>query len=228
MMIDWDTYKFRCSSLPMLMTKSRSKSDILSETAKACLREIWIKEMFGREKIDTRNKFVDKGISCESDSLDLVKEVLGVNYFKNNKEYSNDWIKGTPDIVTVMEIKDIKTSWDIWTFATVDEDKAYKDYYYQLLGYMWLTKSPNSELIYCLVDTPEEIINDELYRLSFKYKDISDNPETEMKVKRNYLFSDIEPKLRLKNYKFSYTEAETEAVKGILMEARKYLASLSL
>lgn len=227
--VNWDTYKFRASSLPNLMTKARSKSEILSETAKACLREIWIKETFGREKIETRSKFTDKGVSCESDSLELVKQVLGVSYFKNNHELSNDWIKGTPDVVVKdRHVIDIKTSWDIWTFAAVDGEKAEKDYFYQLLGYMWLTGLPVAKLMYCLVDTPEEIIADELFRLSFKYKEIGQNEEQDKKYRANYIFNDIDPKLRVKEYSFSYVEAEMEAVKGILMEARKYLSGLHL
>ncbi len=113
--LKFKNYQFRCSSLPTLMTNSRAKDEVLSETAKDYLRELWIREIYGREKYDAKNKFTDKGIQCESDSFDLVKEVSGKTYFKNQKQLENEFIKGTPDLVK--PLIDIKTSWDIWTFS---------------------------------------------------------------------------------------------------------------
>src|SRR5690606_38324505 len=99
---------------------------------------LWIKEVFDREKYDTVNKYTNKGIACESDSLDLVQKVTGEAYFKNQKQYENEWIIGTPDVVNSENVIDIKTSFNIWSFANADEKYAQKSYFYQLLGYMWL------------------------------------------------------------------------------------------
>lgn len=226
--IDFSTYKFRCSSLPALMTKSRSKTDPLSETAKTYLRELWIREVFAREKFDTKNKFTDKGIACESDSLDLVQNVTGQTYFKNKKELNNEWIKGTPDVILSDSVIDIKTSWDIWTYSNVDEKSAQKAYYYQLLGYMWLTGTEKGDLMYCLVNTPEEIMNHELYKLSFRFPEINESEEAAEKFKRNYLFDDISPVLRLKRYQLYLVPEDIEELKEKILQCREYLSNVSL
>ncbi len=226
--IDFTNYKFRSSSLPNLMVKSRSKSDPLSETTKAYLRELWIKEMFKREKYDTKNKFTDKGIACESDSLDLVQIVTKQTYFKNRKELSNDFITGTPDVILEDSIIDIKTSWDIWTYGSTTEDSARKTYYYQLLGYMWLTNTKKASLMYCLVNTPEDIMNDELYRLSFRYPEINESDEKANKYKRNYIFDDIDHTLRLKKYDFEFVEEDINELQNKIVLAREYMNGLSL
>lgn len=226
--IDWSVYKFRSSSLPSLMVKPRAASEVLSETAKSYLREIYIQEIFSREKYNTASKYTDKGIACESDSLDLVQKVTKETYFKNKKELSNDFIKGTPDVILKDMIKDIKTSWDIWTFSAVDEDSAKKTYYHQLLGYMWLTGTKQADLIYCLVNTPPEIIADELYKLSFRYPEIGTSDEADAKYKKNYLFDEIDPALRMKSFKLEYSEVDIEILKMRITEARKYLEGMTL
>ena len=164
--IDWDKYQIRCSSLPTLMTNPKLKSEVLSETAKSMLREVWIEETFGRKKFDTSNKYTEKGLFAEQDSLDLVSRVLGLGFIAKNKEnLFNDYIKGTPD-VTQPILLDVKSSWDIWTFSAVDEKKARKDYFWQLFGYMVLLGVDKCLLTYALVDTPENIRETELYRLT--------------------------------------------------------------
>lgn len=237
--IDFSNYKFRCSSLGKLMTTARLKTDSLSQTTKSYLEELWIKEVYGREKYDTTNKYTEKGVMVESDSMDLVKTVTGVTYFKNNKHLENDFIQGTPDIIvpgkivdgTVIHkplIKDIKSSWSIWTFQAITEDSAKKDYGYQMLGYMWLSGAIQAELMYCLVNTPEEIMNDELYKLSFKYPEMNDSDEKMEPFKRNYIFDDIPASERLKKFVLNFSEEDVEMLKEKVMLSRQYMQGISL
>lgn len=226
--IDFSSYKFRCSSLPTLMVNGRSKSEILSETAKTALRELWIKEMFNRERYDTTNKYTEKGIMCEPDSMDLVQKVTNKVYFKNNERFENEYINGTPDIVLPGEVKDIKTSWSIWTFANVDEPTALKTYYYQLLGYMWLTGASKAELIYCLVNTPDEIMMEELRKLAYKYPEIDESEEKAEKYIRNYKFDDIPENLRMKVYEIEYNQDDVDTLQQRIIAARVFLSGLSL
>lgn len=220
--INWNTYLFHCSGLSNLMVKSR-KAGELSETTKTYLRELWIKETWGREQIGMiGNKYTTKGIMCETDSIELLEKVTGEKYFKNNNELSNEWVVGTPDI-TKPYVVDIKTSWDLYTFASVDMKKALKDYYYQLLGYMWLTDEKNAALSYCLVDTPETLMADELYKISFKL------PEDQVaKHERNFKFGDIPEKLRVKSYPIIRSDEDIESVKLAITSAREYLSTIIL
>lgn len=226
-MTDFSKYLFHCSFLPTLMTDSRTKSELLSATAKTGLRELWIKEVFDREKYDT-SKEMDKGILCEPDSMGLVHAVTNKAFFKNKKTLSNSFLTGTPDVIKKDFIMDIKTSWNIFTFSSVTEQSAKKTYYWQLLGYMELTKTKTAELFYCLVNTPEDIIQGELYRLGFRIPELATSETLTEKVRKNYIFDDIDPKLRLKHYTFEYSQDDIEKLRIRILEARIYLESLTL
>lgn len=230
--IDFTTYKFRASFLPALMTNSRSKTDPLSETSKTQLRELWRDVIWGRKNYDKTNKYTEKGIACEPDSMDLVQKVTGLTYFKNKETLENEFITGTPDIIDGVDaakiVIDIKTSWSMATYQDATEDKAYKDYYYQLLGYMWLTGAPAAKLMYCLVNTPEEIMNDEMYRMSFKIKGLGTDPAVDAEVKKNFIFDDVPNNDKLKIYPLAFDEADLEQLKDKIYHARAYLATLKL
>jgi len=221
--------KIHCSSLPSLMIKPRNKGEILSETAKSMLREMWIKEKYDREKFDRINKYTNKGTMVESDSLELVSKFLDKPLFKNNKELSNDSIVGTPDVLQDNFVMDVKSSWDIWTYAEIDEEKARKQYYWQLVGYAILTNKLNMKLVYALTNTPEMLIADELYRLSFK---VGDDEATQTRARRNYIYDDIPLKQRVKIYNFNLTveEIQTEKtnIEAMCSAANDYVDSLSL
>lgn len=221
--MNWPTYKFHCSGLANLMVTPRLKGETLSETTKSYLRELWVQETFGRKNPNLiANKAVRKGIVCEMDSIKLLERVTGEKFSKNDKTFENDYIVGTPDII-VDRIIDTKTSLDIWTFADVTEDKARKDYYYQLQGYKWLTGLKKSELAYCLVNMPPEMVADEMYRLSFYM------PENEQdNYRNNWEYGDIEDKLKVKRYSFVKDEKAIEVLTGRIVSAREYLAKITL
>lgn len=229
--IDFSQYKFRPSGLKYLMTNSRSKSEPLSETTKSYLHELYIEAVFGRTKLITGAPMT-KGTAVESDSLDLVQKVMKRTYFKNQKKngedytHSNDYIQGTPDVIDKKNnlVIDIKSSWDLWTYSKVTADSAKKDYYWQVLGYAWLTGMRNMWLVYSLVNTPDFIINDELYRLSFKLKPDEDVEQ----YRKNYVFDDIPDELKIKKFEFEYNEDHIiEAIERIKL-CREYLSNLTL
>lgn len=224
--MNFNNYKFRCHALGNLLVNPKLKSEILSETTKTYLRELWIKEVYGRERY-IATKYMDKGIACESDSLDLVKTVTGKTHFKNQKELSNEYIAGIPDVIDTDVIIDIKSSWDLWTFSAVTEDKAKKDYFGQLLGYMWLTDKKISRLAYCLVNTPEDQISYELYKLKASGA-IRDIIEDEEKARINYIFDDIEPEKRIKLYEFAFDEEVQNKLITRIEASREFMKGLSL
>lgn len=217
------------------MTNSRTKGEVLSETTKTALRELWIKEVYDRQKYDTANKYTDKGIMCEPDAMDLLQKVTGKFYPKNLEQLENEYITGTPDIIisdlagAKQHIIDIKCSWDIWTFAAVDEKSSYKSYYYQQLGYMWLTGVFSAELDYCLVNTPEEIMTNELYKLSFRFPELSGSDEALIApFKKNYIFDDIPEKERVKIFPLTFIQDDVNELMIKIEAARRYMADLKL
>lgn len=211
------------------MVNPRKKTETLSETTKTFLLDVYIEEVFGRVK-DTSNKFCEKGTEVEENSISLLTEVTGEFFVKNEKEISNEFVVGTPD-VTKNKVVDIKSSWDIWTFAQADGNN--KDYYWQLQCYMWLTGMKLAELAYCLVNSPEHLIFDEKQRQMYKQGLIGQEgtPEfdaMEKQVELNMTYDDISKELRVKRFSFEYDEKAIETLKQRIIFAREYLSSLSL
>lgn len=161
--------KIRSSSTGYIMTEPRSKSEVLSETTKKHLIDVFVSLKYGRNN-DIENKYTTKGTMVEEDSLTLYSRYKKMPFFKNKNLFENEFQKGTPDIVNGKTIIDIKSSWDIFTFHKT-KMSLNKMYYWQLQSYMSLTGCDNAILAYCLVDTPDPIIETELRRLSYSIKD---------------------------------------------------------
>jgi hypothetical protein len=158
-------------TLGKYLEKKHAKNE-LSTTTQNYLNEIHKQVLFKR-KSDLKNKYLDKGIQVEEQSLTLFSNVSNFPFYKNEDFFKNDFICGTPDNCKG-KIRDIKSSWDYTTFPFYDTEIKNNDYICQLNGYMELTGLNEAELIYCLVDTPFKMINDELRRADWKFN-IMDN-----------------------------------------------------
>lgn len=162
-------YKFHPSSLGLLMTESRTKEEI-GETAKAHILECYVSKKYGRYK-DVTNKFIEKGLLAEEDSIDLYTLVKDKLFIKNSEVLENEWFTGTPDLFEGEEILkatviiDLKTSWDIFTFFSAMHKAVDKKYFWQLQAYMDLTGAKEAKLVYCLVNTPFKLVEDEKKKL---------------------------------------------------------------
>ena len=152
----------RCSSLSKIMTKSRSKSSPLSETAKTYVMDN-AKEDFYGIRPNISNKFTEKGIKNEDLGIEMVNQARFMNYKKNEERISTDWLTGECDINGKDTIIDIKCSWSFETFPVFQEegDKSVKKsgYDWQLRGYMLLYNKPFGEIVYCLTSTPADLLS---------------------------------------------------------------------
>lgn len=138
------------------MTAPRTKSEVLSETAKSYIKQIAKEDFYGYSS-ELDNKYLTKGKQCEQDSINLLNLVNFTNYTKNEQRVNTDILTGEADIVAENEIIDIKTSWSLDTFPALPEDINAKDYEMQLRGYMLLYGKQKASVCYCMVDTPEEL-----------------------------------------------------------------------
>lgn len=148
--------KIRCSSLPKIMTNSRTKDGGLSETAKSEMIKIAKEDFYGYSSQMT-NKYVEKGIEVEDKSIELLSLVKFAQYTKNKVRLHNEFLTGECDIndETNDEIIDIKSSWSLETFPALPSDINIKDYEMQLRGYMMLYNRSKASVCYCMVSTPE-------------------------------------------------------------------------
>jgi hypothetical protein len=217
-MKDLSNYLFRASSLKRLMTKGRSGEDF-GLTTKEYLREIWIEENFGRKK-DITSIAMQKGTEQEDLSIDLYNMVFLTNYIKNEKHIKNKHIQGTPDIITNNKVIDIKTSQDIWTFSKITEKGAISTYKYQLTAYMILTGLRTSELAFCLVNSPNWMMEQEFNKKAY----YSDNPDLESQIRLNHTYDDIDIYQRIKIFKYDFDRNLANEIYEKIDKARNYLS----
>lgn len=191
----FDEYKFHCSSLGKIMTEPRSGPG-LSETCKEHLMECYIEEIYGREK-DIENKYTRKGNMAEEDSMTLYSRITKQFYVKNQETFSNDFLTGTPDIIHHTSIKDLKTSWDLFTFFANLHKPVNKLYAYQLNGYKAIVPGAMTmQLIYVLVNTPDVLIEQQKNKLYYSMGIIDRDSSPEYlegceKIDKNNVFDDI-------------------------------------
>ena len=218
--------KIRCSALGKIMTEPRSKSEVLSQTAKTYIQELVLEDMYGIKK-EFSSRYTDKGNIQEDESIELAARVLDLPFCTKNDEYfENDFIKGTPDLVLDDEIIDIKTSFDGTTFPWFADELPEKNYYWQLIGYMWLTGRKNGRIVYCLVDTPEDIVLDEIRRTSWKKFELEVSDQTEKEVRAKHEFNHIPEPLRVKEFKIEYSDASVNKIIEKIKDAKEYYNTL--
>ena len=149
--------KWRASQIGKLMTTSRTKGDALSQTAKSYIDQLAKEHFYGYES-PIVNRYLDKGINQELESIQLLNSVRFENFEKNTERIENNWLTGECDILTNEKIIDIKTSWSLDTFPELPEDIDSKDYEWQGRAYMMLYEKHEFELIYCMVSTWDEFL----------------------------------------------------------------------
>ena len=219
--------QIRCSGLGKIMTSPRSKGEVLSETAKTFIEDLFREREFGIYK-DISSRYTDKGIQMEDEAIQLAGNVLGwdLNTFKNEERLKNEWITGIPDINTETLLADIKCSWSGNTFPFFEEELPNKDYYWQLQGYMMLTGHLQAELVYCLMNTPQQIVEDEVRRTHWKLNLIDENLDVRDAVQSQHNFDHIPDTLRVKRFIVEGDIMAENKIREKVEQANEYYESL--
>lgn len=215
------------------MTEPKLKSETISESAKTHLIDVFISEKYGRRS-DIGNRYTIKGTLVEEDSMTLFSRVTKRYYVKNEESLANDYIKGTPDIITSlevedMEIVDIKSSWDIFTFMRAKfKNDIKKLYYWQLQGYMALTGAKKARLAYCLVNTPDQLLEDEKRKLWYKIgQPDKESPmwlDAVQEIEMMCIYDDIPMQERLHQISFERNDADIEKLYNKVIQCREWMS----
>ena len=220
------TLKIRCSAIGKLMATPRSKSELLSQTAKTYIHELVLEHKYGIKK-EFSSRYTDKGNAVEDESISLVNDVLDVKFiYKNEEHFTNDFITGTPDVNTEDVLLDVKSSWDATTFPFFETEIPTKEYFFQLQGYLWLTNKTEALLCYCLVDTPIEMVEDEIRRAHWKLHKIDEDLDLREEVESKHQFSHIPKNRRVKVFYVQKDEQVIEQIKEKIELAREYYNAL--
>jgi hypothetical protein len=219
--------QFRCSGLGKLMTSPRSKGEVLSETAKTFIEDVFREKEYGIYK-DISSRYTDKGIQMEDEAIQLAGNVLGwdLNVNKNEERLNNKWITGIPDINTETLLADIKCSWSGSTFPFFDTELPNKDYFWQLQGYMMLTGHLQAELVYCLMNTPLQIVEDEVRRMHWKLNLIEESLDVRDAVQSQHNFDHLSDNLRIKRFIVEGSIDAENRIKEKVEQANEYYLSL--
>jgi len=109
------------------------------------------RSQFWKRRRHLTNKYLEKGLLCEQDILDLLSKADNDFYTKNDEHFSNEYIQGSWDNYLV-KVRDTKANYDLKTF---DESELTSLYKWQLHGYSFLAKEeynlpsyPDSELVF--------------------------------------------------------------------------------
>ena len=220
------TLKIRCSAIGKLMATPRSKSELLSQTAKTYIHELVLEHKYGIKK-EFSSRYTDKGNAVEDESISLVNDVLELNFiYKNEEHFTNDFITGTPDVNTEDVLLDVKSSWDATTFPFFETEIPTKEYFFQLQGYLWLTNKTEALLCYCLVDTPIEMVEDEIRRAHWKLHKLDEDMGLREEVESKHQFSHIPKNRRVKVFYVQKDEQVIEQIKEKIELAREYYNAL--
>jgi len=218
--------KIRCSSIGKIMTNPKTKGETLSQTTKTYLQELAVQEVYGIRK-EFSSRYTDKGNEVEELSIALCNDVLNLGFiYKNEEHFENEWISGTPDVNTDEILLDVKSSWDATTFPFFDTELKNKEYFYQLQGYLYLTNKTEALLCYCLIDTPLQIVEDEIRREHWKASLIEESLDLRAFVQSKHTFGHIPKEKRLKTFKIVKDDVVIEAIKTRIEECREYYNEL--
>jgi hypothetical protein len=148
--------------------KKKDGKDSLPDGAITKLEEIF-DDIFWKRKKLLNNKYLEKGLIVEEDSLELLSEIDGVTYWKNDEQIENEFAQGCPDNIDG-RVRDAKSNYDYFTFKNAELSNLYA---WQIKCYIWILISlgrkieRTGELCYCLVNSPAHRIEAEKKSIYF-------------------------------------------------------------
>jgi len=217
----------QAAELDRLIAK-RDTPPPLSDTCTKYLAELYVTLKYGRTK-EITNRYMEKGLMVEEDAITLYSLVKGRPFFKNEETFRNGFIKGTPDENNPKDpdVKDVKSSWDIFTFMATTTAGLNKTYEWQLRGYMWLTGKPLGRLAYVLIDTPETLVNDIKRKLLWQMGVTTElDPlylEACAELERVHTFGDIPNQERINEIEIPHSDKKQQELKARIIQCRNWM-----
>ena len=198
----------------------------LSATAKTYCRDWLMEQLYSRRK-EFSSKYTQKGNIVEDNSIDFIAKTLDLGLlFKNEDFYENEYIQGTPDVILPNFIIDAKNSWDFSTFPYLEKEIPNSDYWWQGQGYMTLCNKKSYKLIYCLTDTPENLIEREARRWCYDngYEELDEDIYDKFYEKMTY--SDLPDYMKIKVYDFERCDESILKIIEKVKQCREYIKTL--
>lgn len=209
----------------------------LTDSAKTSLIDIYVNEKYGK-KIPSSGKDYSLGLIngslSEFRSLELVSNVTGEQYKVNKDLISNKYIKGRLDAYIGKSLKkaekvvEIKTSQSMNSLLSIaNKETLISTYYWQLMGYMFLTNARIAEIYHVVVTYDQNIITESINRYLSRVKGMGlpkDKVEQEIEsIRNNLTFDEIPASERVVKFSIERNDEEINRIKNKVVAARKYL-----
>lgn len=226
--------KIRCSAIHKIM--AYPNRDELSVGAKTYIKALHKEYNFGI-KPEFWSRHIDKGNNCELDTIrladDVLKWKLPTEMILGNLEqiyHENDYLTGHTDVLTKDILAEVKTSWDGNTFPMYEDDKYNKDYRWQCLGYMAVTGFDRCTLVYGLINTPENMVQDEIRREHWKQDSFwkgDEEDEIVEAVRSRHNIDHIKKTIRLRHWTIDRDEKAIQQIYRRVELCREYWNELN-
>lgn len=175
----------------------------LSAGAKTYLGKLAKQFVYSYNKV-VETKYMDKGLACEDEAIDMINRLRFESYTKNTERREDEFLTGECDIyVPGAKTIDTKVSWDLDTFPALSEDCHDSLYEWQGRAYMRLWDVPEHEVCFVMLNTPDELIRYEQREL--------------------HEVEHIDPALRLTSITYQRDAALEEKMVNKCRAAQKYL-----
>lgn len=204
----------------------------LSVGAKSHLKTVYADLKYHKQSVSRErgSKMTNKGKIVEIESIKMISQLDGIEYFKNEDHFENDFICGTPDCIATqpeMYVADVKSPWDMETFISNLGEDLDPRYWWQIQGYMWLTGAKKGEVSYCLISSPEEFILDEIYAAARQMNEVTtDTPKMRLQeaiIRNNMTFDEIPMVERRIKFEVEYSQEAIDRIKEVIPMCREYL-----
>jgi hypothetical protein len=212
-------FKAHPSALSKIMSYADKKP--VPEGAKTYLAEWANSQFFNRERAFT-SRFTDKGLGMETAAFAFLSEQRGEFYCKNYKTLENDFFVGTPDCTA--PLIDLKLPFSWATFPRFVPEPP-KEYFWQMQAYMHLTGAESAELVYILLDTPENLLKSEAYARA-RARKIDYSAELFDEVKSELTYPELSPEHRIKSYIIARDEIAIEQACARVEACREWLKKI--
>lgn len=212
---------FRCSSLHLLIGQPKSKSEVLSQTAKNAIRDMVKIDTYGAAGF-SGNKYTKKGLLLEDQAIKLIGDLKFRKFEKNTLRVNTDLLTGEADIVDVCDklIIDAKCTWDINTHPFFKDEAMEKikkaGYDVQINGYMSIFSKElgldfnSGEISFCLF--PNEI----------------DQFSSQYDIDMSEAISNIPLDKRVTTIKIDRDESLIKRIEEVIPHAQRYYKQLQL
>jgi hypothetical protein len=206
--------------------KEKRDNPVLPIGAKTYCKD-WLKGQLLDYRYEFSSKYTDKGNIMEDEAIDFIAEHLGYGMLmKNEERKSDEWMQGECDVELNELIIDVKNSWDASTFPMFENEVPNESYDWQLQGYMNLYDKPKARLIYCLMDTPEHLIERDARWDSIRqgYEELEKSVYD--KFVKNLTYPNVDPKLRIKVFDIERDDSKIQKIKDRVILCREYIDEL--